>query len=166
MLKTASVLAAAALGFAGLAGASSASAATIAPAGGSFTLTGTLTLSQTTTVNCAVTLTGTVNAAGTAATITGGSFAPGSWQCGWLVVPSGFPWTVTPNSTTQITVSGIAASSIAGSCSGTVSLDWNNATPGSATFKAAPNNQIGGSPSVCTLVGTLTASSSTPLSIS
>lgn len=162
MLKTASVLAAAALGFAGLAGASSASAATIAPAGASFTLTGNLSLSQTTNVTCAVTLTGTVNSAGTAATITGGSFAPGSWQCGWLVVPSGFPWTVTPGAGPTVTVTGIAATSIAGSCSGTITAaPWTNGPPSSVTFSSA---SIPGSPSACTISGTLT--SSTALTVS
>lgn len=155
MLKTASVLAAAALGFAGLAGASSASAATISPAGASFTLTGTLSLSQTTNVTCAVTLTGTVNAGGTSATITGGSFAPGSWQCGWLVVPSGFPWTVTPGAGPTVTITGIAASSIAGSCSGTITAPWTNGPPSSVTFTSAT---IPGSPSACTISGTLTSS--------
>lgn len=155
MLKSASVLAAAAaLSVAGLAG--SASAMPISPAGTNVTLTGNLTLSQTTTVTCAVTLNGVVNAAGTGVTITGGSFAPGSWQCGWLVVPTGFPWTVTPGTgPTRITVVGIAASSIAGSCSGTITAPWNNGPPSSVTFS---NASIPGSPNACTISGTLTSS--------
>jgi hypothetical protein len=156
MLKSASVLAAAALSAAGFAGfAGSASAQTISPPGASFTLTGNLTLSQSTTVTCAVTLNGVVNSSGTGATITGGSFAPGSWQCGWLVVPTGFPWAVTPGiNPSRITVTGIAASSIAGSCSGTITAPWNNGPPSSVTFSS---NSIPGSPNACTISGTLTS---------
>ncbi|KSB88888.1 protein activator of alkane oxidation PraB [Caulobacter vibrioides] len=161
MLKSASVLAAAVLAAAGFAGVGSAQAASISPANTGFTLSGTLTLSQSTTVNCVVSLTGTTNAAGTAATITSGSFSPGDWQCGWLVSPSSFPWTVSLTGGTGISISGIGANSILGNCSGVVGTTWTNpvagppAQPSSVSFS---NHSIPGSPSTCYITGTLVSS--------
>ncbi|MDG2530939.1 protein activator of alkane oxidation PraB [Caulobacter endophyticus] len=156
MLKSASVLAAAVLAAAGLAGA--AQAASISPAGASFSLVGPLQLSQSTTVVCDVTLSGSVDPSGGFATITGGAFAPGDWQCGWLVVPSSFPWTVTPTgggaSGTELRIDGIGANSILGNCAGTVFVDWQNAppSPSGATFV---NATIPGSPGTCYITGRL-----------
>jgi hypothetical protein len=157
MLKSASVLAAAVLAAAGFAGVGSAQAQTIT-AGTSFTLSGDLQLSQSTTVTCAVTLSGSTNAGGTSATITSGSFAPGDWQCGWLVAPSSFPWTVSLTGGTGISISGIGANSILGNCSGVVGTSWTNpvgSTPSSVSFS---NHSIPGSPSTCYITGTLTSS--------
>ncbi|MBI1683646.1 protein activator of alkane oxidation PraB [Caulobacter hibisci] len=159
MLKSASVLAAAVLAAAGFAG--SASAATITPNPTSFTLTGTLTLSQSTTVTCNVSLTGSVPAGGGSATITSGSFSGGSWQCGTLVFPTGFPWGITLNGGTSITVVGIGATSILGSCSGNITTSWVNGSPGKVTFTGAT---IPGSPNSCTITGTLNSSPSLTVS--
>lgn len=161
MLKSASVLAAAVLAAAGFAGVGSAQAQTISPANTGFTLSGTLQLSQSTTVNCAVSLNGTTNVGGTGASITSGSFAPGDWQCGWLVSPSSFPWAVTLTGGTGISISGIGANSILGNCSGVVATTWTNPTttptvqPSSVSFS---NHSIPGSPSTCYITGTLVSS--------
>lgn len=160
MLKSASILSAAVLAVAGLSAPAAASAATISPSG-AFTLTGTLTLQQSTTVNCDVTLNGTVAAGGASATITSGSFAPGDWQCGWLISPTGFNWTITPNGGTSITITGIGATSILGSCSGNITTNWTNGSPGSVTFTGAT---IPGSPGTCTITGTLKSTPSLTVS--
>lgn len=157
MFKSAAIAAVAVLGAAGFA--SSASAAVITPNPTAFTLTGSLVLVQSTTVTCNVTLTGTVAAGGGSATITGATFAPGSWQCGTLVGPSGLPWTITPGAGPTITVTGISATSILGRCAGTISAAWNNATS-SVTFSGAT---IPGTPRACSLTGTLR--SNVPLQI-
>ncbi|PLR27589.1 protein activator of alkane oxidation PraB [Caulobacter zeae] len=157
MLKSASVLAAAILATAGFAAAGSASAATITPAGTGFTLSGDLTMSQSTTVECAVTLTGTTASDGSSASITGGSFAAGDWQCGWLVTPSSFPWSVTLNGGSSITISGIGANSILGNCAGSITTNWS----GGVTFSGAT---IPGSPGTCSITGTLTSSPSLTVS--
>lgn len=154
MLKSASILSAAVLAVAGLS--SPAMAQSISPAGASFTLSGNLTLQQSTTVRCDVSLSGSVAADGKSATITGGSFSAGpDWQCGILVSPSGFPWTITPNGGSSISIAGIGASSILGSCNGTIGATWNNGSPSSVTISGAT---IPGSPSTCTINGTLTSS--------
>ncbi len=153
MLKSASVLAAAVLA-AGLVAAGSASAATITPVDTDFTLAGSLTMSQSTTVSCDVLLEGNTDASGAFATITDGSFSPGSWQCGWLVAPSSFPWTVSLNTAPSITITGIGANSILGTCAGAITKDWNNGSS-SVTFTG---DTILGSPGPCTIEGTLYSS--------
>ena len=152
MLKSASILSAAVLAVAGLS--SPAMAQSISPAGASFTLSGSLNLQQSTTVDCDVSLSGSVAADGKSATITSGSFSAGDWQCGFLVSPSGFPWTITPNGGSSVTIAGIGASSILGSCNGTIGATWNNGAPSSVTISAS----IPGSPNTCNINGTLTSS--------
>ena len=152
MFKTASIASAAVLAVAGFA--APAMAQSISPAGTSFVLSGALTLEQSTTINCNVSLNGTVAADGSSATITGGSFSPGDWQCGLLVSPSGFPWTITPNGGGSITITNIGASSILGSCNGVITTNWNNGTS-SVSF---PGSTIPGSPNSCKITGTLTSS--------
>ncbi|WP_433948402.1 protein activator of alkane oxidation PraB [Brevundimonas diminuta] len=150
--KAASIASAAVLAIAGFA--APAMAQSISPAGTSFVLSGALTLEQSTTINCNVSLNGTVAADGSSATITGGSFSPGDWQCGLLVSPSGFPWTITPNGGGSITITNIGASSILGSCNGVITTNWNNGTS-SVYF---PTSTIPGSPNPCKITGTLTSS--------
>ena len=153
MLKSASILSAAVLAVAGLS--SPAMAQSISPAGASFSLSGSLNLQQSTNIDCNVSLSGSVASDGKSATITGGSFSGGDWQCGFLVAPSGFPWTITPNGGSSVTIAGIGASSILGSCNGTISATWNNGSPSSVTISTAT---IPGSPSTCVIDGTLTSS--------
>jgi len=160
MLKSASILSAAVLAVAGLAG--PAAAQSISPAGASFTLSGNLTLQQSTTVKCNVSLSGVVASDGKSARITSGSFSPGpDWQCGFLVNPSGFDWVITPNGGSSITITGIGASSILGSCNGTITTNWTNGTPSSVSFAGSV---IPGSPNNCTITGILNSSPSLTVS--
>jgi hypothetical protein len=152
MFKAASIASAAVLAVAGFA--APAAAQSISPAGASFVLSGSLTLQQSTTINCDVSLNGTVAPDGSSATITGGSFSAGDWQCGFLVSPSGFPWTITPNGGGSITITNIGASSILGSCNGVITTNWDNGTS-SVSF---PDSTIPGSPNSCKITGTLTSS--------
>lgn len=157
MLKSASALVATLLlataGFA-----STASAANFSPNPvSSVNLTGVLTLRQTTTVNCNSSFTGSIASGGASGSISSGSFGPGvDFACGLFVFPSGFSWTITPSTSggvDYVTITGIGATSIAGSCSGSITGVWDDATH-SVTFN---NAVIGGSPSNCYVTGTLTA---------
>jgi hypothetical protein len=157
MLRHLAITASAILAIGASAGA--AKAVTFVPNGSeptSFTLTGTLTLQQSTTIRCAVRLNGMILPGGSLAYIYSGSFTSGDWQCGWLVYPNGFTWILTPSWPSQVTVSGVSAATILGSCSGTLSyLTWTNGPPSSVTMYYA---SIPGSPSACTISGTLTSS--------
>jgi hypothetical protein len=166
MFKSASVLSAAVLVAAGFA--SPTSAGTITPNNTDFTLTGTLVLQQsTTTVQCRARLWGAVSFSGDSATITGGVFeadATADWRCGWLVSPSGFNWMITPSSGPgpgpAVSITGIGFTTIVGNCSGNISnILWTNSSPGSITFSWL-TPPIPGSPSPCTITGTLVSSPS------
>lgn len=153
MFKSAAVLSATVLATASFAGSAVAATITPNPQTG-FTLTGNLHIRQEGShVTCAVTLRGYVPGGGSQAAIITGAFDWGSWECGWLVNPTGFGWTLYPNSSTSVTLMGIAFNTILGSCSGTVTTNWSNA-PSGMTFLYAT---IPGSPAHCTITGTLTA---------
>ncbi|PXA84023.1 protein activator of alkane oxidation PraB [Caulobacter sp. D4A] len=148
MSKSVSLAVAASLAVAGLA--SAASAATFTPNSSSTTVpvtfAGTLTLGPT-PMSCSTILTGVVNPGGGSVTITGGSMAPGSWQCGWLAIPASFPWTLTPLTTAQVSLSPMALTGGLSECSGVVTASWAN--PGTIIFNAtvipgAPACQVSG----------------------
>lgn len=158
MSGSASVLSAAVLAIAGFAGPGS--AATITPNPTSFVLNGTLSLRQMSGVNCKVTLNGVVPTGGGAASIVSGTFAPATpsdWPCGSLVVPTGFPWAVTLNGGTSITIMGVGSSTIAGNCSGAITTNWINGSPGKVTFVSAT---LPGTPGPCFISGTLNSAPS------
>lgn len=113
------------------------------------TLSGTLALSQTTNVSCNVVVQLAIAPGGGSALVTSASFAPGSWQCGWLVAPTGFPWTVTPIRSGRADVTGVSATSILGSCSGSLSLSVMNGVV-DLTYVNMP-----GSPAICWMNGYL-----------
>ncbi|MBO6764312.1 hypothetical protein [Maricaulis sp.] len=116
-------------------------------------LDGTLTLSQSTTLDCDVDVSLSIDGNGDA-TVNSRSFSAGDWQCGIFVAPSG-TWTVDPGPGTSKVTMTVGASSILGSCSGTIQADFNNST-GVVTFN---NVSIPGTPNACTINGSL---SSTP----
>jgi hypothetical protein len=161
MLKSASVLAAtAAAALLALAGQANA-----APVPGTFSptslsninLSGTLNLQQTTTADCVTSLNANITSA-TTGNVSSGSFSGGTWVCGILVAPSGFPWGLAPyhdavTGKDYIKVTGISATSIAGTCSGDVFGEWSD-TAQTITFTGAT---IPGSPNACVINGFLTA---------
>lgn len=155
MIKSAAVLAAAAMGIAAVAPAAQAQVLTPNPT--TFTLAGNLDLTQSLQVKCRTTLTVSVAAGGTTGSVTAASFAPAnssSWQCGTLVRPSGLPWTVSVGPGSTVTVTGIGATSILGTCSGTLSAPWTNGAPSTVALSGS----IPGSPGGCSISGTLSAS--------
>ncbi|KSB88887.1 hypothetical protein AS593_00165 [Caulobacter vibrioides] len=117
------------------------------------TITGTLQMHQTVTVSCNVQLNAVVAPSGLTAVITGGSFSPGDWQCGWLVTPSAFPWSVTITGPSSVTVSGVGATTILGSCSG--SFSSNGLTPTSLVISPLTPAVLPGTPGACTFSGVL-----------
>ncbi|PVM84881.1 protein activator of alkane oxidation PraB [Caulobacter endophyticus] len=157
MLKYAAV--ASALAVAGLATPLQASAQTFTPASGPVTITGSLLIQETTTVSCDVTLTGQVMGGGSYIWVTGGSFAPGDWQCGWLIGPVGFSWQIHPFGAQHVIVYGMEITTVLGSCSGTPYIRWSsdNYSPNSSTMELIEVT-IGGASSWCTLTGSLSVS--------
>lgn len=144
MFKSLSLMSAAVLAAASLA--SPAAAQHLSPAPGVVTISGTLVLQQSTTLTCTGTFTVSIDAAGVG-TITGGTFSPPSSPlCGALIRPSNFPWTVTATALDEVTITGIGATSILGSCAGDVEAD---VAGGTITFS---NEVIPGTPSNCTIV--------------
>jgi len=141
--KTLSIAAAAALGMA----ATAAPAMAAFPPNTSLTLTGTLTLSQSVTIDCDVSVDISVDASGVP-TITGRSFAPGSFLCGGVVQPAG-TWDITLGPGPSAVTLTIGATSILGSCSDTVVAALSGT---SITFN---NVVVAGAPSNCTVDGTL-----------
>ncbi|MBO6764311.1 hypothetical protein [Maricaulis sp.] len=119
------------------------------PPGTTPTISGTLTLSQSTTIDCDVTVDLSISGSGVP-TITSRSFSPGDWPCGVLVNPTG-TWTITPGPGTNKVTLSIGATSILGSCSGTVQADFNTAT-NTITFN---NVSVPGTPNACTVNGSL-----------
>ncbi|AYV48014.1 protein activator of alkane oxidation PraB [Caulobacter flavus] len=116
-------------------------------------VTGTLHMRQTTDVACSVTLYAIVAPSGATAVVTGGSFSAGNWQCGWLVTPSGFPWNATITGPGTINVSGVSATTILGSCSG--SFTSNGLTSSSLVIPSTAPATLPGTPNACTFWGTL-----------
>lgn len=134
-----------------------AAAATFTPNPSFVTLSGYLTTHETTTLSCYVTLNGSVNFGGASITITDGAFASGDWQCGWLITPVAFPWTVMPAGPGSVAVSGMALLTPVGACSGTAYVQWRNNAPFPSTleFRSA---SIPGAPVNCSFVGDLQVS--------
>ena len=126
------------------------------PAPNTFKLSGILTLSQSITIRCNVQIEVSVDANGVATVIsrTFSDDTPGvtSPLCGGVVQPFG-TWTLTPDSTIQVTAM-VGFSSILGSCSGPIPGNWNNVSD-NLTFSAA--NSVPGTPGPCFINGTLTA---------
>lgn len=159
MSKYVALASALALAAAGLAAPTHASAQTFTPTfPGNVTFTGTLTVTESTTLHCQVTLNGVVNISGSSIAITSGAFDPGNWQCGWLVQPVAFPWTVTPTSPSTVSISGMAFITILGACSGTASAHWRNAGSWSGSTLEFWGASIPGVPVNCSLVGDLAVS--------
>ena len=122
------------------------------PLNSTTTLSGTLDLRQSQDVNCAVSVGVSIDGNGEA-TVTSRSFSPGTFLCGSVVNPAG-TWTIDAGPGTNTVTLNVGASSILGSCSGTVQADWNNST-GTLTFN---NVSIPGSPDPCTIDGSLSSS--------
>ncbi len=127
-------------------------AQSFSPAPSNTNLSGVLTLTQSTTLDCNVNVSVSIDASGNAA-VTSRSFSPGDFLCGTVVNPAG-TWTIEAGPGTNAVTLNVGASSILGSCSGTVQASWNNST-GALTFN---NVSIPGSPSACNINGTLTSS--------
>ncbi|KSB87804.1 hypothetical protein AS593_00665 [Caulobacter vibrioides] len=158
MSKYAAVASAFALATAGLTVPNQASSQTFTPDFPPYvTLSGYLTISESTVVSCYVTLNAMVNYGGSSMTITGGSFAPGDWQCGWLMQPVAFPWTVTPTSPGWVSISGVALITILGACAGTAHVRWVNGSTWPSTVDFSPAS-LPGVPAICSLNGSLTVS--------
>lgn len=162
MSKYVALASALALAAAGLAAPTHASAQTFTPTfPGDVSFTGTLTFTESTALHCEITLNGVVHITGSSIAITSGVFAPGDWQCGWLVQPVAFPWTVTPTSPTSpstVYISGMAFITILGACSGTATAHWRNAGSWSGTTLEFWGATIPGAPVNCSLVGDLAVS--------
>jgi hypothetical protein len=131
-----------------------AAAATFTPNPSFVNLSGYLTTNETTTLSCYVSLNASVNSGGTSMTITDGVFTGGDWQCGWLILPVAFPWTVTPTSTSSVSISGMALLTPAGACSGTAYVRWRNYAPFSSSLEFW-SASIPGAPVNCSFVGDL-----------
>lgn len=127
-----------------------AAAQTVTPVSTNFTASGPTSLtSGGTRLNCTSTFRGTTSADGRTASITSASLA--GFGCG-LVSATNLPWTVTAQSTTAITVSGVAVNVPFATCGpSNLSAAYNNAT-GQMTFANAPL-----APN-CSVTGTLTTS--------
>ena len=159
VLNKSSVVLASALALAIVAFASSATASgpfKWHPAPNTFKLSGILTLSQSIAIRCNVQIEVSVDANGHATVIsrTFSNDTPGvtSSFCGSVVQPFG-TWTLTPDSTIQVTAM-VGLSSLLGSCSGPIPGNWNNVSD-KLTFSAA--NSVPGTPGPCFINGTLTA---------
>ena len=113
------------------------------------TISGTLSLEQSIQIDCVVTVNLSIDGSGDP-TITGRSFAPGSFLCGGVVSPSG-TWTAAwgPGAN-EVTLS-IGASSVLGSCFDTVVADFNHTT-NTLTFN---NVTVSRTPSDCYVDGSL-----------
>ncbi len=118
--------------------------------------TGTLQIDQGGIVECNVSLNGYILSDGSMMQITDGSFTSGDWQCGWLVQPASFPWTVVPSNFgggPKATIYWMGMNTILGHCGGTLTFDWSNSYwGGSIDFWA---KSLSGSPSTCYLNGRL-----------
>ena len=150
MLNKKSLISTGALALAAMTVASPAMAQSFKPVNSTTKLSGVLNLQQSININCNVHVDVSINGSGVA-TVTSRSFSPGSPLCGGVVQPFG-TWTLTPNSTTQVTAT-VGASSVLGSCVGSVIGAWNNANS-TLTFN---NATVPGTPGPCTVNGTLTA---------
>ena len=113
------------------------------------TISGTLSLEQSIQIDCVVTVNLSIDGSGDP-TITGRSFAPGSFLCGGVVSPSG-TWTAAwgPGAN-EVTLS-TGASSVLGSCFDTVVADFNHTT-NTLTFN---NVTVSRTPSDCYVDGSL-----------
>lgn len=159
MSRYAAVASAFALITAGLAVPTQAASYTFTPTfPGNVSFTGSLRVTESTTLDCDVTLNGVVNITGSYITITSGSFAPGNWQCGWLMQPVAFPWTITPTGPSTVDISGVALITVLGACSGTVYAHWRNAGSWPGGTLEFWSTSIPGVPVNCTLLGDLAIS--------
>lgn len=122
------------------------------PAPGSSTLAGLLELEQSQEINCQTNVEVSINSSGDA-TVTSRTFSPGTpFLCGGIVNPAG-TWTVVPIALDMVRLT-VGASSILGSCSGTVDVDWDNSA-GELDFD---NVIIPGTPDDCRIDGILESS--------
>ncbi|NGM51824.1 protein activator of alkane oxidation PraB [Caulobacter sp. 602-2] len=159
MFKRATVASAFALAVAGLTAPTQVFAQTFTPTfPGYVTLTGNVTIAEATTLNCQVTLNGAVNPTGASITITSGSFSSGDWQCGWLIYPVAFPWTITPSGAHAITLTGVALVTTLGACSGSAHASWNNPYVWPTSIVRFSSTPVAGLPVDCRLTGDLVVS--------
>ncbi|WP_394827377.1 hypothetical protein [Pendulispora albinea] len=122
----------------------------LTPVSTNFTATGSTTLKQgSMTLPCTAHFSGATDAAGGGA-VTGANFSGGS-ICSSLGA-RGFPWTITADSLTQVTIRNVTVASLAGTCGpSTVTATYDSAA-GTLTFNDA---QLSGG---CSVSGTLTTS--------
>lgn len=150
MLTKKGLLSTGALALAILPIASPAMAQSFSPASSTTTLSGLLNLQQSININCQVQINASIDAAGQA-TVTSRSFSPGNPLCGGAVTPFG-TWTLSPDNPTQVSAT-VGSTSVLGTCSGSITGTWNNAT-NSVTFT---NAIVPGTPAPCIVNGTLTS---------
>jgi len=122
----------------------------LTPVSTNFSAAGATTLNKSgVTLNCTANFTGATDANGggavTAATFTGGSICTS-------LAAQGFPWAVTANSLTQVTIQNVTVNSLAGACGPSAVVAAYDNAAGTLTFNNAP--LAGG----CTVTGTLTTS--------
>lgn len=128
-------------------------ASSFSPIGGSITATGatSLTAAGFIRLNCAATFKGTVNADGTA-TITSATFTGGPLgACSGVKLTT--PFTITPNSTTSVTVNGIQVTAPIPCGPANLSASWTNGSPSHFDIPTASVN-----PGGCTVTAALTVS--------
>lgn len=113
-----------------------ASAQTFSSAGSSFTLSGRLAHAARFNDLCVATFHGVVSGDGTSATITSGSYAAGSFMCGYPIGPLNFPWTMTPGPGSSVTITGASFGPV-DPCAGPITGSWTNGSPGKLTINNA-----------------------------
>ena len=128
---------------------SPASAQSFSPTNTTTTLSGFFTVANDIIYHCQAEIDVSIDANGQA-TVTNRSIFPGSSTCGLWIEPFG-TWALSPDSTTQVTVTlGFVA---LGACSGDVTAIWNNAN----STLTIINQIITGLNSACIVSGGLTA---------
>jgi hypothetical protein len=128
-------------------------ASSFSPAGGTVTATGATSLTALGFVrlNCAATFQGTVNADGTA-TITSASFVGGPFgACSGVKLTT--PFTLTADTTTQVTVHGLQVTAPIPCGPADLTASWTNGSPSHFDIPTASVN-----PGGCTVTATLTVS--------
>lgn len=154
-----------------LAGTAPAMATTYTPAG-TFVFQGSVVVKKGLTLNCTLKLTVVVPEAapdahgtfshGHSATATPALSAPSNILCP-TVTFSGTPYAVTFDGT-NVTISGVVVNTITpGGCSGTISGVWGTGTPRTIAVNASLPG--GGTSDPCTIVGTLSQVSGSPVTI-
>jgi hypothetical protein len=141
----------------GLATGASAQAVKFSPDGArTLSNVGNITVSKGITLVCTG-LTGSASVTGgvgsvSALALSGGLFG----QCANITF-TGYPYTLTPNSTTSVTIGGVVVQGITGNCAGSITGTYNNATS-RITFSGATLPATSGGSTPCTISGTIQVS--------